>query len=184
MKYCTFDIETWDLAAPFGPLICASTLCHDGRMITYRMDDYIRSKDASDTTDDLALLLDLRSLLESHHITAGWYSKGFDIPHINTRLVMHGERPMESRLHVDGIWQYKGWRGLKTMSAKLKYVSRFYGFEEKPDLDPDVWLKARIGNKQATNEVVERCEADVRITAAIIDKSFDLNLIRNIQRYP
>ncbi len=89
MKYCVFDIETWDLTAPFGPLICASVLCHDGKMITYRMDDYIRSKDAVDTTDDLPLLLDLRSLLEGLHMTSGWYSKGFDIPHINTRLVMH-----------------------------------------------------------------------------------------------
>ena len=70
------------------------------------------------------------------------------------------------------------------MSGKLKYVSKFYGFEEKPDLAPEVWLKARLGNKVATDEVVARCEADVRITAEIIDKSFDLNLIRNIQRYP
>ena len=66
----------------------------------------------------------------------------------------------------------------------FKYVSKFYGFEEKPDLDPSVWLKARLGNKVATDEVVERCEADVRITAQIISKSLDLNLIRNIGRYP
>lgn len=152
-------------------------------MKTFRQDAYVRRKKARDMTDDRALLVDLRDHLEQHHVLSGWFSKGFDIPHLRTRLVLHGERPLKELLHLDCIWQYKGWRGIRPRSAKMKHVTAFFGFEEKPDVPAEVWLKARTGNKKAIDEVVDRCEADVRITRQLAEKTLELGLTKNISRY-
>jgi len=184
VRVAYFDLETHDLKPEFGPIICASVLdSGSGEMKTFRMDSYRRRKKAKDFNDDRALAVDLRDYLETFHVTAGWFSKGFDLSHLRSRLVYHGERPLKEMLHVDANWYFRGWRGLKPMSSKLKHVSQFFGFEEKPDVKPEVWMAAKQGNKVALDEVCERCEADVRITAAITEKAFDLGLIKNINRY-
>lgn len=184
MRTAYWDIETHDLKPQFGPIICASVLDSDtGKMKTFRMDYYVRKKIAEDLIDDRQLCLDLRDHLETFQLTVGWYSKGFDLTHLRSRLVLHGERPLKEHLHLDCIWFYKGWRGLRPMSAKMKHVAEFLDLERKPDVAPETWMKAKAGNKRALNEVCDRCEADVRITKAITDKSFELGLVRNIQRY-
>ncbi len=56
----------------------------------------------------------------------------------------------------------------------MKHVAEFFGAEKKPDVAPETWMKAKAGNRKAMNEVVERCEADVRITAdntSVIDST-------------
>ena len=184
MRIAYWDIETHDLVAPFGPLLCASVLSlPDDKMRSFRMDTYIRSGKAEDMTDDRQLCIDLRDYLEEHHITAGYFSKGFDISHLRSRLVLHGERPLKEQLHLDPIWYFKGWRGLKFGSAKMKWVAEYLGLEPKPDVPAMVWLKARAGNRSAIREVVDRCEADVRITRAIAEHAADLGFVKNIGRY-
>jgi uncharacterized protein YprB with RNaseH-like and TPR domain len=184
MKTAFWDIECWDLSPQFGPIICASVLdAGTGEMTTFRIDKYIKKGLAEDMTDDKQLCIDVRDYLETFHCTSGWFSKGFDMSFLRTRLVMHGERPLKEHLHLDCIWYYKGWRFLKPMSSKMKHVAEFLKLERKPDVAPDVWMAAKGGNKKALDEVVDRCEADVRITQQITDKSFDLGLVRTINRY-
>ena len=183
MKIAYWDIETWDLSAEFGPIICASVEVN-GNMTTLRQDTYVKKGLAEDLTDDKQLCIDLRDILDSCNMHVGWYSKGFDIPHLNTRLAKHGERLLRPRLHLDCIWFWKGWRGLKAKSGKMKHVAEFLDIERKPDVSSEVWMKAKGGNKRAIDEVCRRCEADVRITRKITEKTMDLELVRNIQRYP
>ncbi len=184
MKIAYFDIETWDLKPQFGPIICASVLddCAN-KMKSFRIDNYVKKGLAEDMVDDRQLVIDLRDYLETFYITAGWYSKGFDLTHVRSRLVMHNERPLREHFHLDCIWYYKGWRGLRPMSSKMKHVAEFLDLERKPDVPPEVWMAAKGGNRKALNEVVDRCEADVRITRAITERSFELGLVKNIQRY-
>lgn len=193
MKIAYWDIEAWDLSPEFAPLLCASILdANTGEMTTLRQDKYLRrgnhgrgSGPAVDgMTDDEQLLLDLKGILGGYHLTCGWYSKGYDIPVVNTRLAMYGHGPLESSFHLDGVWYMKGWRGLKPKSSKLKHVAEFFKFEQKPEVEPNIWLKARGGSKCAMDEVVARCEADVRITKQIIEKILDLGLAKTISRYP
>ncbi len=160
-------------------------------MITLRQDQYVKKGLAEDMVDDAQLCIDLRNLLNEQHITAGWFSKGYDITHLNTRLVANGEtKLLDSKLHIDCIWYYKGWRGLKPMSSAMKNVAKFLkdagvkGMEEKPEVPAAVWQKARVGNKKAMDQVCSRCEADVRITRAITEFTADIGFIKNIQKYP
>lgn len=187
MKIAIWDVETWDLKPEFGPLLCASLLLlPEEKMITLRQDRYVKSGMAADMQDDRQLCCDLRDLLHSRHMHVGYFTTGFDIKQLRTRLAWHGERYLlERRLHCDPIWAFKGWRGLDPMSSAMKNVAKFFKLgEQKADVPPEVWLKARLGQKAALNTVVERCESDVRITRAIWEKAMDLNLITGIRSYP
>lgn len=71
------------------------------------------------------------------------------------------------------------------MSSAMKNVAKFFRLsEQKPDVEPEVWLKARTGQRRAMDTVVDRCAADVRITKQIFVKALDLNLFTGIKSYP
>lgn len=188
MRVAFLDIEAWDLSPQFAPVLCVSVLSMpDGKMKTYRQDTYVRSKkrDAEDMTQDGELVRDARDFLEDHHLLVGWNSKGFDIPLLNTRLDLAGERLIQRHLHLDPMWFYRGWRGLKPMSSKLKYVAAYYELpESKLEVTPDTWLQARSGHKSAMDIVVERCESDVRLLKEVTDRCLDQGLVKNITSYP
>ena len=185
MRIAYYDIETHDLKAPFGPLLCASVLSlPDEKMVTFRQDIYVKKKKAKSMIDDRALLVDLRDFLEEHHITCGYFSKGFDQAHIRSRLIIHGERPLAKKFHFDPIWGYKGWRGVSFGSAGMKTVAKYVpGCETKPDVSSDIWMAARVGDKEAMEEVIERCESDVRNTRAIAEHCIENQLLANITTY-
>jgi len=189
MRIAYWDIETSDLNAEHGRMICASVLSlPSGRMHTKRLDTMVRSPnyEARDMTDDRELCVWLRDILEDHHLTSGWYSKGFDIPFLQSRLMFHGEKLLGKHLHLDGIWYCKGWRGIKAQSGKLMHVARSLGIKErKLVVDPDTWQKAIVGNKAAMDIIQERCESDVRLTREVTERILDAKqLVRNIQSYP
>lgn len=188
MKLAYFDLETWDLVAPYGPLLCASILLLEpgkpDKMVTFRQDAMIRSKKATDVLDDRALAIAARDLLDAQHMHAGWFSKGFDICHLNSRLALLGERLLQPKLHMDAIWYFKGWRGLRLGSSKMKTVAAELGLQRKPDVDSVVWMGARAGRRKEMDIVVERCEADVRITRAITERALEMGLMKNIGVYP
>ena len=184
MRVGVFDLECWDLKPQFGPILAVSVFdCQTEKMKSFRNDKYVKAGYSEDMTEDAALCVDVREHLETFDILVGWYSKGFDVSHFRTRLVMAGERMLRKHLHIDLLWYYKGWRGLKTKSSSLASVSEFFGLETKPGVDPKVWMKAKAGNKKAMDECVDRCEADVRITKEIYYKTLDLELIQNISKY-
>lgn len=186
MKVAYFDIETTDLNPAIGRILAASVLdAHSGKIQTLRQDKYVQSKKAEDMADDKQLVIDLREILESYNITIGWYSKGFDIPFISSRLLAVGEKPPRSGLHLDAIWYAKGWRGFKANGASLKAVARLLGLEEsKMEVGEEVWAKARGGNKAAMDTIVKRCESDLRLTKGVTERLMDGGLVKNIQQYP
>ena len=183
MKIAYWDIETSGLEGDVGRILCASVLDVETNLMTSFRNDRIKKK--RNLADDGEIARQLRDELEKYHVTIGWFSKGFDIPFLRTRLVKAGHRPLKKHLHIDPIWYCKGWRGLKPRSAKMAVMAEFFGLSErKPSVDIDVWIDAALGgDKVAMDELVERCEADVRITRAITEKLLDAELVTNIGTY-
>jgi hypothetical protein len=177
-----FDLETTDLKADFGRLLCGSVLSYPAmEMRTFRIDEINNGSIAKDGP----LAVAIRDEIERHHISAGYFSKGFDISFLNTRLMIAGERKMTPMLHIDPIWFYKGWRGLKFRSSSMKVVAKVLGLEEtKMDVPDSVWIDARHGDKESLDILVDRCESDVRITMDIICHALDNRLMKNIMTYP
>jgi uncharacterized protein YprB with RNaseH-like and TPR domain len=154
-------------------------------MVTLRNDDYVKRKKAKSMDDDKQLCIDLRDLLNEHHMFYTWFGKGFDSTFLNTRLVAHQEQTLRPALHLDGNWGCRGWRGIKPMSSKLKHVAVFFDLaERKPDVEPQVWIAARAGDKDAMDTAAERCEADVRLTVACIERLLEARMFKNIGMYP
>jgi len=177
-----FDLETTDLKADFGRILCASVLSYPSmQMQSFRIDEI----NGGSVAKDGPLAVAVRDHIEQHHISAGYYSKGFDISFLNTRLMVNDERKMEPMLHIDPIWFYRGWRGANFRSSKMKVVAKVLGLEElKQDVPDEVWITARHGDKGSLDILVDRCESDVRITMDIIVHALSNRLMKNIQTYP
>lgn len=186
MRIALFDLETWDLSPEFGPILCASVLSLPSEeLITLRQDHYVDRGEAEDMVDDEELVTDLRDLLSDHHLLSAYYGKGFDWPCLQTRLKAHNEGTMNPKLFFDPIYAYRGWRGFKPKSSSLEDVAKFLGMEEeKKEMRPEMWLKARAGNTEMMDEAVERCESDVRLLRKIAEEALEAGVVRNINAYP
>lgn len=185
MRVGYMDLETWDLQPEFGPIICGVVISMPNDKVTiFRQDEYTKDGRADDMVDDEEIARDIRDFLKEHHIVCGWNSKGFDVPLLNTRLVKHGAEKLGRHLHLDPMYFYRGWRGLNPKSASLENVSSFYDYEQKIGVDPDTWLRARLGNKAEMDQAVERCTSDVRMLKAITERTLDEGLVSNIKSYP
>lgn len=182
LKIAVFDLETTNLKGDLGRLLVGSVYSYpSGVITTFRQDEMSPRKSMA---DDRTLAVAVRDLLEQHHMLVGWYSKGFDIPFLNTRLVQNGERRVKPMLHLDPIFFYRGWHGIKPRSSKLSVVAEFYNLpERKMDVDVSVWVAAQGGDTDAMDTLCERCESDVRLLAEVTRRTFDNDLVKNIGRY-
>jgi hypothetical protein len=88
--------------------------------------------------------------------------------------------------HFDPMWGYKGWRGLKIGSSSMKNVSEFLNLDEqKMNVPKETWVNANAGCKESLDEIVERCESDVRVTMKIAKHCLANGLLKSpIQVYP
>lgn len=186
MNIAYWDIETTDLKPEIGRIICAAVLTlPEGKMTVMSLDEYVADGRAKNFSDDRRLCIDLRNLLEKHNITAGWYTKGFDIPFLNSRLIANKQRLLRKQLHLDGIWYAKGWRGVKALNSSLASTARLLGIREKKQVvDPETWADARHGDPKAMKIVRERCASDVVLTRNVIEKLINAGLVANIRSYP
>ena len=157
-----FDLETTNLKANFGRILCASVADMFGNVVTFRIDEapWKRAK----RRDDVALAVGLRDYLEQFDVLVGWYSKMFDIPYLNTRLLIGNERPLRSdMMHFDPIWKAKK-GSLALHSARLDAVAKTFRLPvQKTGLDPEIWNDAADGEREAMDYVVDHCEADVLV---------------------
>ena len=182
LRVAYWDIETTSLRPEMGRVIC-SVICSFPSMEYHvlRQDDIAG---LANFTDDRKIVKQTRDILERHHIIMGWYSKGFDVPFLNTRLVSHGERKLKNHLHFDPYYCHKGWHGIKPTRGSLEAAVEFYGLDErKYKVDKRVWADASIGKRYAMDIIAERCKSDVRLLAQIVEKTFDADLPKNITRY-
>lgn len=181
MRIAYWDLETTDLKGDVGRILCGVIIDNTGACKVFRND-----KIGPCLADDGEIAKRIRDELENYHITVGWFSKGFDIAFLNTRLVKAGHKTIRPHLHLDSCWYMKGWRGIKPRSASLKVAAEFFDLpERKPDVDVDVWINAAYGGqKKAMDELVERCKADVRLTQGATEALLDSGVVKNIQTYP
>lgn len=180
--FCVWDIETTGLKGDFGRLLCCSLMTlPGGEITTFKWTDFNKSS----YNNDGKLAIAIRDHIEKHDISVGYFSKGFDIGFLQARLAANHERLLDRHLHIDPIWYYRGWRGLKIGSSSMKNVAAFFGLDEqKMDVPKEVWVAANACDLEALDILIDRCESDVRVTARLLKKALELKLIKNIQSYP
>lgn len=161
MRVCFFDLETTDLNALMGRVLCCSVAGLDGKVKTMRADRAPYKQE--DLIDDSALVVAIRDTLEQADMIVGWNSKMFDIPFLNARLAKAGERPLHTHFNLDLMW-YAGGASMRIGSKKLDNVAKYFNFtNQKTPITWEDWQRAGAGDKEAMSKVVEHCESDILV---------------------
>ena len=168
MRIAAVDLETTDLKANMGILLCGSfqDILVEGR---YPKPSTLSLKttdsDVYDPDPDKALAVALRNKIESYTMIVTWNGKLFDIPFLNSRLMFHHERPVRVQFHLDCMLYMAG-SSNRVGSRKLISAQQFFRIkEQKTGLDWEVWKRAMKGDTQAMKEVTRHCEVDVTVLA-------------------
>jgi len=160
-----FDVETTDLKALMGRLLCVSIADNFANVTSRTIYDF----EQDSIIDDRGLAVWLRDELEKYDILCGWNNRLFDIPFLNARLMRWGERPLRMDIMVmDPMYRARASAaGIRIGSSKLVNVSKFFDrdqFIAKTEIDWDTWAKAQSGDQEAMKYLVEHCEHDVLVT--------------------
>ena len=175
MRTCILDIETTDLKADFGRIICAVIKEYGSRReaTVYKPTDYKNDKD---------VVLRIRNRLEDFDIVVGHYSKGFDLPFLNSKLFFMGEKRIKKMFHVDTYYVVKN--NMRTISRKsLERIGDTLQLDEKKmNLSIRIWNEARDGNEEAISKICERCLSDVEMTEKVYDSLLRSGMIDTLKR--
>lgn len=121
-----------------------------------------------DRTNDKQLVEDVAKELTEAGAWVTWYGGGYDVPYVNSRLIVHGLGVMPPVPHID-LWRVCREK-LKLHSNRLASASSFLGLEEKTKLNGPIWIKAGAGDKGALKYVEEHAAQDVIVLAQAYDK--------------
>lgn len=166
MRVAAFDLETTDLKALMGRILCCSfaeiRYGHKPRVWTFRSDR--APWQDKDPISDKKLVCAIRDELEKYDVIVGWNSKLFDLPFLQARLLANGEtRRVSPHWHLDLMWNAGG-SSNRIGSRKLVNVQKFLQLpESKTDIDWATWQRAANGDGKAMNKIIHHCQQDVKV---------------------
>lgn len=155
------DIETTGLGADFGHILGACIKAANSSVIrTFRIDDYKGYK--KDLCNDKQLTLDIVKAMTEYDVLVHYNGDMFDLPFIDTRLAIHGEKRSPLVHSIDMLPIVK--RKLRLHSNRLDAVAVALGLSnQKTKLQPMVWQRASHGSKPDLDYIMTHCEADVLV---------------------
>lgn len=167
MRIVAWDLETTDLKALMGRILCASFYpIVDGvktAPYTFRIDQ--KPWRMKDPINDAQLCLAIRDELHTYNMVVTWNGKLFDLAFLNARLLKAGLPRCMPQFHLDAMYHARGCQ-LRIGSSKLDNVQKFFDLaEEKTPISWENWNRAALGDKKAMAQVVEHCEQDVEVLA-------------------
>lgn len=166
MRIASFDIETTNLRANFGVVICGAVQPHTGRREAIKV---YRQEVVS--SDDSAVVNDLITELNTYTILIAHNGVGFDRKFLNTRAVKHGLPVLSPRLKMyDPVRVARrellmSWNGLDALAQYLGCRHQKYGTVG------ELWIKAALDHDPAAlEEIVKHCVADVKVLDEVADR--------------
>ena len=120
--------------------------------------------------DDKQVVSETKNALEAADLWVGYFSKGFDLPMLNTRLLNHGIPPIEKRPHLDLYWMLKS--NILTARRSQGHLLSWLNLpESKMTVSADVWARIVGDPKKWMPTMVKRCESDVNGLASLYAKT-------------
>lgn len=186
MRIAAVDIETTDLKALMGGVLCCSfhpialspEYTRKLKPYTLRLDDK-KYRNPTDWEDDSLLITAVAREIEKYELIVTWNGKMFDIPFLKAKLAEYGEGPIATKWHLDAMWIVRN--GMRIGSSKLINVQKFLNLgEQKTEITWKDWRKAGRGVRGSMNVVVEHCEADVKVLAEAYWRL--LPFVKNLRR--
>ena len=164
MRTCIFDMETKGFDADFDRMICAVVKEYGTRR------DEVVIKPKHHMNDDDAIVK-LRDKIEQFDILVTFYGKGFDIPWLNSRLLLIGERRVKKIYHIDLYYVFRNKAKRAVRRKSLAHVADILNLDEqKMHISNAVWRAAHDGDAGAIDMIIERCKSDVRLTERVFNE--------------
>ena len=167
LSIATFDIETSNLNANFGIVLCAVIKPMHGKEKVYRLDKTEAWKSGR-RYDDSELVCEVIDELNTHDILIAHNGVRFDKPFLNTRALCQnapaGMPILDPRCKmIDPVLLARKY--LRMSWNSLDNLLDFMGLGQKTKVTGNVWMKALLGNgregKKNMDEVVAHCIIDV-----------------------
>lgn len=160
MNLVAWDLETSNLSASFGTIICAGyKTVGKGKAKVLDISQY-----AGDPLKaEKRLIKDLSEVLLEADCWLTWFGTYFDIPYLNTRLLYHGLPVLPADYaHIDG-WKTAKNR-LRLGNNRLNTVQQFLNLkDEKTHIKGEMWILAMAGDRKAMRYLVDHCYKDVLV---------------------
>jgi len=162
MKFVCVDLETTNLNANVGHILTACSLPLESDTVDiFRLDD--RKYRGKKKYDDSKLTAALKEYLEDCFGWITWNGKMFDVPFLNSRLLLTGQKPVYRRMHID-LMYYARRPNLKVTSSRLAAIAVAFKLkEQKDEFDYEPWQAAEHLEKWGMDYVVEHCIKDVKV---------------------
>ena len=177
------DIEVDNLKANFGNMLSWAIKEKDGPVTT----DVITKAEIFDETYDHRIVQSIVDEMQKYKIIVTYYGTGFDIPYIRTKAMKYNmpfpgySAQMNSKgryftkpeiCHFDLYYTVRNKMCLHRKS--LAVVTEYLGIEGKTPIKHDVWMRAKYGNVEALEEVLDHNIADVVILEELHERLVNL----------
>ena len=169
-KLVFVDIEATGLRGDYNSVLCVS-------FKPYGRKPY--SISITQPGNDQRVVREAKEELEKYNAWCGYYSKGFDIPMLNTRLLKWEIPPIEKRPHIDMYYTLK-YNTLTARRSQGHLLSWLETPEEKMTVSAEEWNRILYDTEKAMKTMLRRCESDVTGLEALYRKT--RHLIRDIKR--
>ncbi len=163
-----FDIESSNLSANFGVILCISyKWLNTGKVHTIAITDFPLFK--KDPTNDREVVREFRKVFLQADAVVAHFGQFFDIPMLQTKMIMHG-LPVLPKTKLIDTWKIAK-KQLKLNSNRLAtLISALKIKYKKTELDGPTWVRAMAGNVKAIKYVVTHCIYDVLALEAVFNK--------------
>lgn len=156
-----FDIEACHLNPQFGYMISYAILDGDTDTILGRV---LTPHEVRSGKVDSRLMKELCADLKKFHRIVVHYGgdRCFDIPFVRTRSIKFGlDFPLYKDVVVSDTWRMARQK-LRLLSNKLENICKFFDISAKNHpLEPDIWQRAMVGNKDALEYIWTHNKEDV-----------------------
>lgn len=157
------DIEASGLRGDYNSILCVSLKPYGEKPTTYCV---------IQPGNDKRVVREVKEALEDYDCWCGYYSKGFDLPMINTRLLKWGLEPVEKRHHIDLYYTLKA-NLLTARRSQAHLLEWLETPETKMTVSADVWN--RVADEETRHAALatlrRRCESDVAGLEALYRKT-------------
>lgn len=168
------DIETFNLNADFGIVLCGVVKAEGQEPIVFRGDKYVKNW-TKRRSDDSNLVVAIAKEMCNHPIWIAHNGRKFDLPYLNTRLIRRGRNPLPlPKVMIDPVELARN--KLRMSFNGLKQIASLLGCNSKTEVEPEVWMRAALdGCTKSLDTIVTHCVEDVITLEKVVDKLKDLS---------
>ena len=180
LKILILDIETSPMRAyvwkRWKENISLPQTISEWFMISYAAkfvgEDKIYSNKLSSTDsineNDFDIVYELSELINQSDVIIAHNLRGFDLPRINTRMIMNDLPPVKPVLLIDTLDVVK--KQFAFSSNKLDALAGYFGIKHKESTSFDLWANCMIGDKKSLDYMEFYNRGDVEILEQVYSK--------------